>query len=240
MNFKKSILSLTVGVASLFLGFGSSAFAQSAPEPSPSPTPIVTPPPEKPVEKVVELPNLLDALASYSENQLSTLIKLSDQVGALPDLKKLIETEQVTVLAPKNFAFALLSEVRPDRKDFEQKVEAKMEELRNNPEYTKNLILNHVFLGKLDFKTLKNGQKLKSINGNMVTVLKAKKTVSFVSRSGQISTVITPNIMTKQGVVHVINKVVLPNKAKMPKTVVTPQKPVEQPVQQTPVVTPTP
>ncbi|WP_192823442.1 fasciclin domain-containing protein [Rufibacter sp. LB8] len=99
-----------------------------------------------------------------------------------------------TVFAPTNAAFA--------------KLPAGTVETLLKPENKAKLaavLTFHVVPGKLQAKDLKNGQKLKTVNGETLTVTRKGNTVMINGATVSIADVISSN-----GVTHVLDTVVLP------------------------------
>jgi uncharacterized surface protein with fasciclin (FAS1) repeats len=129
-------------------------------------------------------------LAVGNEN-LSTLVAAVKAAG-------LVETLQgdgpFTVFAPTNEAFAALpagtleSLLKPENKD--QLVA---------------ILTYHVVSGKVMSTDLKNGQKAATVNGKSITVKLANGKAMIND-----ATVVAADVMASNGVVHVIDKVILP------------------------------
>jgi uncharacterized surface protein with fasciclin (FAS1) repeats len=129
-------------------------------------------------------------LAIGNEN-LSTLVAAVKAAG-------LVETLQgdgpFTVFAPTNEAFAALPAgtvenlLKPENKD--QLVA---------------ILTYHVVAGKVLSTDLKNGQKAGTVNGANITVMLANGKAMINE-----ATVVAADVMATNGVVHVIDKVILP------------------------------
>jgi uncharacterized surface protein with fasciclin (FAS1) repeats len=112
-----------------------------------------------------------------------------------------------TVFAPTNEAFAKLpagtveSLLKPENKDALTKV-----------------LTYHVVPGRLSVTDLKkqikagNGQaELKTVSGGTLTVTMQGKNIVLKDQKGSMSTVTIPNVFQSNGVIHVVDTVVLPN-----------------------------
>jgi uncharacterized surface protein with fasciclin (FAS1) repeats len=122
---------------------------------------------------------------------LSTLV---DAVVATGLVGTLSSKGPFTVFAPDNDAFAKIKV--PSDKAVLTKV-----------------LTYHVVKGKLTAQQLHNGQVLTTVNGQSLKVLKNKAgLVRLRSTSGNIVTVKAANIKTSNGIVHVINNVLIPGK----------------------------
>ncbi|WP_293660873.1 fasciclin domain-containing protein [Rhodoferax sp. OV413] len=119
---------------------------------------------------------------------LSTLNSLVVKAGLVDALKA---TGPFTVFAPNNDAF--------------KKVPAKtLDELAANPDRLKAVLTFHVVPAKLAAAEVKNGN-VKSLQGSNLALSKAGEFVTVEDAMGQ-----PPEIMATNGVVHVIDAVLLP------------------------------
>jgi len=129
-----------------------------------------------------------DTLAA--QPQLSTLNSLVNKAGLSDTLKG---TGPFTVFAPTNEAFA--------------KVPAKtMEALANDPAQLKEVLTYHVIPAKIMVADVKNGNS-KTVNGANLALSKAGEFVTV-----EDAVVQTPDISATNGVVHVVDSVLLPPK----------------------------
>ena len=106
-----------------------------------------------------------------------------------------------TVFAPENSAFAALP--------------AGTVETLLKPENKKTLsgiLLYHVVQGSVMSSALKNGQKIKTVNGDMLTVRMKDGKVMLEDAKGGMATVTTADIKATNGVVHSIDTVLMPSK----------------------------
>ncbi|MEO7887619.1 MAG: fasciclin domain-containing protein [Polaromonas sp.] len=130
--------------------------------------------------------SVADTLAAQS--RLSTLNSLVAKAGLTDTLKG---TGPYTVFAPTNEAFA--------------KVPAKtMDELGKNPAKLKALLTYHVLPGTVMAASVKNGNS-KTVNGANVALSRAGEFVTVEDALVQ-----TPDIVATNGVVHVIDSVLIP------------------------------
>lgn len=132
---------------------------------------------------------------------LVAALEKADLVGAVSGKGPL------TVFAPTDEAFAkLLKQLNISKND-----------LLNHPQL-KEILLFHVVSGKVMSKDLTNGMKVPTLNGESLTV---NLTNGAVKING--ATVVTPNIEATNGVIHVIDTVLVPSDFVLkpePKTVV--------------------
>ncbi len=138
--------------------------------------------------------NIVQTAASLP--QFSTLVKAVKAAG-------LVETLQspgpFTVFAPTNKAFEAL----------EKKIgEKKLNFILAHKKLLVAILTYHVLPGKVmaaDVLKLKNGAKVKTVEGSAIVVHHSSKGV-FVDRAKVIKT----DVMCSNGVIHVINAVILP------------------------------
>lgn len=123
---------------------------------------------------------------------LSTLNGLIVKAGLTPTLKG---AGPFTVFAPTNDAF--------------KAVPAKtMDDLAKNPEMLKDVLTYHVIAARLMSADVKNGP-IKTVHGANVAVSKAGDYVTV-----EDSMVQTANIVATNGVVHTVDRVMIPPKKK--------------------------
>ena len=134
----------------------------------------------------------------------TTLVAAVKAAGLVDTLKG---SGPFTVFAPTNEAFAKLPAgtvenlLKPESKDAPTKV-----------------LTYHVVPGRLSALDLKkqikagNGQaELKTVSGGTLTVMMQGKNIVLKDEKGGVSTVTIPNVFQSNGVIHVVNAVVLPN-----------------------------
>lgn len=104
-----------------------------------------------------------------------------------------------TVFAPTNAAFSKLpagtvdSLVKPENKATLTKI-----------------LTYHVVPGKLEASALTDGKKLKTVEGEDLTVKRSGDTVMIIDAKGDSSTVTIPNVNQSNGVIHVVDTVLMP------------------------------
>ena len=130
--------------------------------------------------------SVADTIAT--QPSLSTLNGLVASAGLTDTLKA---AGPFTVYAPSNEAF--------------KAVPAKtLEDLSKNPDRLKDLITYHVVAGKSMAADIKNS-KVKSLNGAELELSKAGEFVTVESAA-----VTTPDVVATNGVVHIIDTVLIP------------------------------
>ena len=104
-----------------------------------------------------------------------------------------------TVFAPTNAAFGKLPAGTVDT----------LVKPENKPALTK-ILTYHVVPGRLDASTLTEGKKLKTVEGEELTVKKSGDKVMIVDAKGGSSTVTISNVNQSNGVIHVVDTVLMP------------------------------
>jgi len=79
------------------------------------------------------------------------------------------------------------------------------------PTLTK-ILTYHVVPGRLTAADLKNGQTLTTVQGETLTVMKSGNSVMLKDAKGGMATVTTANVISSNGVTHVIDAVLMPAK----------------------------
>jgi uncharacterized surface protein with fasciclin (FAS1) repeats len=105
-----------------------------------------------------------------------------------------------TVFAPTNAAFGKLPAGTVDT----------LVKPENKATLTK-ILTYHVVAGKLEASDLTDGKKLKTVQGEELTVKRSGDTVMIVDSKGVSSTVTIPNVNQSNGVIHVVDTVLMPS-----------------------------
>jgi transforming growth factor-beta-induced protein len=127
---------------------------------------------------------------------LSTLVVAVKAAGLV---ETLMSKGPFTVFAPDNNAFA--------------KIDAKTIEFLLKPENKTALVkilTYHVVAGTVASKDLKDGQVITTVQGGKLTVSIKDGKVMLTDEMGGVSTVTTADLYQSNGIVHVINTVVMP------------------------------
>jgi uncharacterized surface protein with fasciclin (FAS1) repeats len=104
-----------------------------------------------------------------------------------------------TVFAPTNAAFGKLPAGTVDT----------LVKPENKATLTK-ILTYHVVAGKLEAADLTDGKKLKTVEGEELTVKASGGKVMLVDAKGGTSTVTIPNVNQSNGVIHVVDTVLMP------------------------------
>jgi uncharacterized surface protein with fasciclin (FAS1) repeats len=104
-----------------------------------------------------------------------------------------------TVFAPTNAAFAKLPAGTVDT----------LVKPENKATLTK-ILTYHVVPGRLEASALTDGKKLKTVEGETLTVKNSGGQVMLVDAKGGMSTVTIPNVNQSNGVIHVVDTVLMP------------------------------
>lgn len=189
--FQKSIAAtLGLAIASAGLLFSVSSQAQNG-TPGATPAPSVKEPAmSKPMKKK---PTIVDiALKGKQFSTLVAALKAADLVDTLAG------DGPFTVFAPTNAAFAKLPKgtvanlLKPE-----------------NKEKLKQILTYHVVSGAVPSSKLKNGQKVVTVEGASISVHIKRGQVKVNN-----ATVTTANIKASNGIIHVIDRVIMPPTAK--------------------------
>jgi uncharacterized surface protein with fasciclin (FAS1) repeats len=120
--------------------------------------------------------------------QFSTLVSLINSAG----LASTLSSGSYTVFAPTNAAFAKVPK-------------ATLDALAQDKAKLKAVLLYHVAAGRLAAKRVVKRSSIKTLNGKRVKIRVRGRNV-FVNRSK----VITADVRASNGIIHVINRVLIP------------------------------
>lgn len=126
----------------------------------------------------------------------TTLVAAVKAAGLVDTLEG---TGPFTVFAPTNEAFKKLPAGTVDT----------LLKPENKAKLAK-ILTYHVVSGKLEASDLTDGKKLKTVEGEDLTVKKSGDSVMIVDAKGDSATVTIPNVNQSNGVIHVINTVLMP------------------------------
>ena len=140
------------------------------------------------------------AVGNKNFSTLVTALKSADLVGALQG------NGPFTVFAPTNDAFAKI-----DSKTLNSLLEEK------NQKVLSNILTYHVISGKLVASDVvaalnkNNGSvELKALNGQLITVMEKDGKIWLKDSKGNYSEISATDVMGSNGVIHVIDTVVMP------------------------------
>lgn len=142
-----------------------------------------------------ETPNIVGVASS--DAQFSTLVAAVKAAGLVDTLSG---TGPFTVFAPTNAAFDKLpagtvdSLLKPE-----------------NVEQLKSILTYHVVPAKVMSSDLKDGQVVTTVQGATLTVGISNGEVTLTDAKGNVSKVTKADIAASNGVIHVIDTVVMPN-----------------------------
>ena len=145
-------------------------------------------------EEAVTEPNIVElAQATPDLSTLVTAVVAADLVDTLSG------PGPFTVLAPTNEAFAALPDGTLDSLL-----------LPENQADLQNVLTNHVIAGEVFAEDLSDGQVVTTVQGENLTVSITEEGVFFVDANGGRAQVTTADVVASNGVVHIINAVLLP------------------------------
>ena len=140
------------------------------------------------------------AIGNKNFSTLVTALKSADLVGALQG------KGPFTVFAPTNDAFAKI-----DSKALNSLLDEK------NQKVLSNILTYHVISGKLvssdviaELNKGNGSVELKALNGQLITVMKKDGKIWLKDSKGNYSEISATDIIGSNGVIHVINTVVMP------------------------------
>jgi uncharacterized surface protein with fasciclin (FAS1) repeats len=140
-----------------------------------------------------------------SKNIIQNAVNSKDHTTLVAAVKAagLVETLEgkgpFTVFAPTNAAFGKLPAGTVDT----------LVKPENKATLTK-ILTYHVVAGKLEASSLTDGKKLKTVEGEELTVRKSGDKVMIVDAKGGSSTVTITNVNQSNGVIHVVDTVLMP------------------------------
>jgi uncharacterized surface protein with fasciclin (FAS1) repeats len=126
---------------------------------------------------------------AVAAGDFTTLAKLLKRAGLVDDLK---QPGPYTVFAPTDEAFAKV----PKRK---------LRALKQNKRKLRAVLLYHVAAGRLEAADVVERKRIKTLNGKKVRV-RVRDSKVFLNRAR----VTTPDVSASNGVIHVINRVLVP------------------------------
>jgi uncharacterized surface protein with fasciclin (FAS1) repeats len=134
-----------------------------------------------------------NAVHSKDHTTLVTAVKAAGLVDTLEG------KGPFTVFAPTNAAFGKLPAGTVDN----------LLKPENKKTLTK-ILTYHVVPGKLEASALTDGKKLKTVEGEELTVKRSGEAVMIVDAKGGAATVTIPNVNQSNGVIHVVDTVLMP------------------------------
>lgn len=152
---------------------------------------------QKPAEKVT--PNLVDL--AKSNQDLSILVEAVVSAGLADTLASKDTPAPFTIFAPTNKAFAQLLTDKNLTK----------EQLLGNKELLKQVLTHHVVAGGAVKKAdVPVGKPLQSLEGDAITVVNQDDMLKVKDGMGGLAGITATDLMATNGVVHVIDKVLMP------------------------------
>merc|ERR1719510_1166968 len=121
----------------------------------------------------------------------TTLVKIVSDLGLVDTLKG---AEALTVFAPSDDAFAKLPEGTL---------------MSLSPEAAKEIVLRHVVTAKVPAADVSTGP-VKTIGGEVIDLIKTNEGGVQVAYGGNTVNVVAADVMASNGVIHVIDHVILP------------------------------
>jgi uncharacterized surface protein with fasciclin (FAS1) repeats len=128
---------------------------------------------------------------AVAAGSFKTLAGLLERAGLVEALK---QPGPYTVFAPTDAAFARLPK-------------GKLRSLKRHPKRLKSVLLYHVAAGRLEASDVASRRSIETLNGKRVRIRVTDGNV-FVNRAR----VTTPDVGASNGVIHVINRVLIPHR----------------------------
>ena len=138
-----------------------------------------------------------DTLAQIIENtpELS-LLNVAINVANLSDS---IKKGEYTVFAPNDDAFKSIGEEN-------------LESLLEDEEQLAEILKLHIVSGKIESSDISEGESsINTLNGENINILNNGSDITVTSQSGSGGKVISPDIQASNGVIHIIDGVLLPS-----------------------------
>merc|ERR1719471_1006200 len=158
--------------------------------PEPAAEPAVEPAPEPaPVAKVAEVGDVVDV--AVGNGAFTTLVKIVSDLGLVETLKGV---EAVTIFAPADEAFAKLPE-------------GTLESL--TPEEAKAIVARHVVAGATVMAADVATGDVETFGGETIGLVKTEEGGVQVAYNGQTVNVVTADVGASNGVIHVIDNVIV-------------------------------
>merc|ERR1712180_544874 len=151
---------------------------------APEPAPV-----EEPVAKVAEVGDVVDV--AVGAGAFTTLVKVVSDLGLVETLKGV---EAVTIFAPSDEAFAKLPE-------------GTLESL--TPEQAKAIVARHVVAGATVMAADMGTGDVETFGGETVGLVKTEEGGVQVVYNGQTVNVVTADVEASNGVIHVIDNVIV-------------------------------
>lgn len=139
------------------------------------------------------------AVSSGLDSLVKAVTTATTAMGGDPNLATTLSTAELTVFAPSNAAFTQLL------------TDLNLTDIDDIPINTLLAVLRyHVVAGRAFSSDLANGQLMMLAGGNTTVDLSNGATLTGNGNSGNSSNITATNIVTRNGVVHLIDRVLLP------------------------------
>lgn len=136
---------------------------------------------------------------AIGNEDFTTLVELA--LAADPAVVEALSGEdELTVFAPTNEAFEAALE----------ELDITVEDLTGNQELLTQILLYHVVEGRVLAADLEDGQEITTVQGGVLTVAIDGDTVTLTDERGRTVNVVATDVEASNGVIHVIDGVVLP------------------------------
>ncbi|MFD2572783.1 fasciclin domain-containing protein [Spirosoma soli] len=152
--------------------------------------------------------------ASGSSMGASTGKDLAASAGLSPDHTTLLQALQAAGLAERAKGAGPYTIFAPTNDAFSKLPSGTLDNLLKPESKQKltSILTTHVVQGSLKAADLKDGQTVKTVSGETLTVSKQGGSVMIKDAKGGSATVTTPDIQATNGIVHSIDTVLMPSK----------------------------
>ena len=190
-----------VAAAAAALALFAGACSDDSDDSSSEDTEAVTPAPEESTsddeameDEGMEMGTIVDV--AVADGRFTTLVAAVEAAGLVETLSG---EGPFTVFAPTDDAFALLPE-------------GTVEGLLEDPEALADILTYHVVAGEVDAAAVSelDGQSVETVNGDVLVVGVTDTGVTLTDSSGNTVNVIITDVMADNGIIHVIDAVLLP------------------------------
>ncbi len=133
----------------------------------------------------------------------NSIVKIAKDAGNFSTLTQALQAADLVEILDEQGPFTVFA---PTDKAFEQLPEGTLESLINDKEALKEILLYHVVKGSVTAEDIVKYEKAKSLSGSLINIKTSDSSVKLND-----SNVISTDIKASNGIIHVIDRVLLPN-----------------------------
>ena len=142
------------------------------------------------------------AAAPATAGEQKDIVETAVEAGSFDTLASLLERAGLVETLQGNGPYTVFA---PTDAAFEKVPDATLEELGNDRELLRSVLLGHVAKGRLTAARVVKRKRVKTLNGERARIRVRGNRV----RVGG-ARIVTPDVFASNGVIHVINRVILP------------------------------